>query len=238
MSVLNRRGLLAFGAVGLGLVVASPTFADSLTPTPRGNGHADAKPTPHGNGNGNGSANGNSADPNGAPQNGNRPPHGRGLMGTISLVNPSDSNLWTIDTPAWGSVVVNVTNAQFKAPHDIVSNKSDVKGGDRVAILLTKSQASTSTLTAQTVHVIPGKTFTHVTGTVTSVRSGSITINTGQGTKTFSIAGDATVLTGHTTTTAASGKIQNGNLVTVVVRSSDNTVTGIAVHNDNNKSDS
>lgn len=229
MNPLNRRGLLAFGAVGLGLVVASPTFADSLTPTPRGNGHADAKPTPHGNGNGSGSANGKSADPNAFPQSGNRTPHGRGLMGTISSVKTNnDSNLWTIDTPAWGSVVVSVANARLMAPHGIVSNKSDVKDGDRVALLLTKSQASTSTLTAQTVHVIPGSVFTHVTGKVTSVSPSSITIQTGQGPKTFSIAGDATVLTGHTSTSV--GNIQNGNLVTVVVRS-DNTATAIAVHN-------
>jgi hypothetical protein len=252
MNLLNRRSLLAFGVVGFGLVVASPTFADDLTPTPtatpRGHGHANASATPHGNGNGAANASGhgsdpneNSADPkgNGAPQGANRPPHGRGLVGKILSVDTSNNQIvWTIDTPAWGQVVVNVTNAQLKAPHDIVSNKADVKADDRVAMLLTKSQSSTSPLTAQTVHVIPGKTFTHVTGTVTAVSSSSITIHTDQGDKTFSIAGGATVLTGHTTTTAASGKIQNGNIVTVVVRSADNTATGIAVHNDNNNSKS
>jgi len=242
MNLLNRRSLLAFGVVGVGLVVASPTFADTLTPTPtpRGHGHANASATPHGNGNGAANASGNDSDPNannadpkgkGAPQGANRPPHGRGLVGSVAKV---DSNLWTISTAAWGDVVVDVssvTGAHFKAPHDIVSNKGDVKAGDRVAMLLTKTQSSSSTFTAQTVHVIPGNTFTHVTGTVTSFGPGSIAIHTGQGNKTFSIAGDASVLTGKTTTSAASSKIQSGNVVTVVVRSADNTATAIAVHN-------
>jgi len=250
MNLLNRRSLLAFGVVGVGLVVASPTFADTLTPTPtpRGHGHANASATPHGNGNGAANASGSGSDPNennanpkgnGAPQGANRPPHGRGLVGKILSVDTSNNQIvWNIDTPAWGQVVINVTNAQLKAPHDIVSNKGDVKAGDRVAMLLTKTQSSTSPLTAQTVHVIPGKTFTHVTGTVTSASGSSITIHTGQGDKTFSIAGGATVLTGHTTTSAASSKIQSGSVVTIVVRSTDNTATGIAVHNDNTKSDS
>jgi hypothetical protein len=249
MNLLNRRSLLAFGVVGVGLVVASPTFADDLTPTPtdtpRGHGHANTNATPRANAtphsNGNGAANGNGADPNGngASQGANRPPHGRGLMGTIASIDSTNPIRWTVDTPAWGKVSVEFNNAtKFKAPHQIVNSPGDVKVNDKVAMVLTKSQSSTSPLTVQTVHVIPGKTFTHVTGTVTAVSSGSITIHTGQGDKTFSIAGDATVLTGHTTTTAASSKIQNGNVVTVVVRSADNTATGIAVHNDNNNSKS
>lgn len=186
-------------------------------------------------------------EPEGTPG----PLMGRAFQGTIAGIN---GTVWTIATARHGDIQVDVSGEGVgNKPADQASDKAkekanarggkfkvqwpgnksatvaDFKLGDRVAVKLAEKPTGAQPWKARAVHLIPGKTFIHFTGTVTVVAGNALTVQNDQGeTKDFTVEGGTTIRAGKAAKTA--GDLAAGVKVTVVARLADMIATAVVIH--------
>ena len=181
------------------------------------------------------------------------PLNGRAIQGTITTINGAT---WTVATTQFGTLTVNVSGAGVQG-----AGKGKGKGGaavttlagfragnpgDHVVIKLQKqgrgnapgNTAQSTTLTAQWVHLIPGKSFQHFSGELTAVESGSLKVKDNKGEeRTFTVGANTPVQVGREPKMLSNAGLKVGDKVTVVVRLADNSITAIKMHGPDNASD-
>lgn len=177
---------------------------------------------------------------------------GKAFQGTIEGI---DGAVWTVKTALHGSVRVDVSGEGLaKKPADQASDKAkekananagklkvqwpgkrnatvaDFKVGDRVAVKLAERPTGPQPWKARAVHLIPGQTFMHFTGTLSGdFPSGQITVQNGQSqSKTFKIDEHTTIRAGKVAKTTAD--LKDGAKVTVVARVAEMIATAVVIH--------
>jgi len=167
---------------------------------------------------------------------------GGAIQGTIAGIN---GGTWTVSTERFGSLTVSVSGAGVKGAGKgkkgtAVAAIGDFKAGnpgDRVVIKLQKqnrgqgSAPQGTTLTAQWVHLVPGKSFQHFSGEVTAVGGNSLQVKNAKGEeRSFNVGANAAVQVGKESKAFSAAGLAVGNKVTVVVRVADNSITSIKLH--------
>ncbi len=162
------------------------------------------------------------------PKSASRSLRARTLHGTITNIS---GTTWTLATRAHGTVTVDVSGAEVKAPHRIFTDVSAFKVNDQVTVKLDR-ESTGPTLKARRVHLVPGRVFLRFHGTVTGRSDTSLTVQNARGTsRTFTLPTSTAVREDQAV--KALSDIQTGRKVTVWARRAEpGTAVAVILHRD------
>lgn len=234
-----RRVLVIITLLALVMAVASPTLADDKNQdkdTPRPGATVTPTATP------------NAAIASEDDEEAQAGPIGKAFQGIVVKVD--GSNLIVKNAKSVSDLTVKTDgNTTYRWPKGIIKQTvgvtpglKDFVPGDRVVVKLAAMPTKAlDNLLARAIYLVPGQTFVHFTGEVSTVFNGSaIGVTNGSVVKTFAAIAGTPVRIGHQTTTLDNAKLAVGDKVTVVARANpaqgatNPTAYSIAVHGQNN----
>jgi len=162
------------------------------------------------------------------PKSASRSLRARTLHGTITSIS---GTTWTLATRAHGTVTVDVSGAEVKAPPRIFTAVSAFTANDQVASKLDREPPGPPPKT-RGVPGAPGRVFPRLQGTVTARADTSLTVQNARGTsRTFTLSTSTAVREDQAV--KALSDIQTGRKVTVWARRADpGTAVAVILHRD------